>query len=47
MLARAIVAVLRMLAQRRAEQRNRLLREASLSQDRRIARTLAFSGRGE
>jgi preprotein translocase subunit SecA len=47
LLARAAVAVLRTLAQRRAERRNRLLREASLSQDRRIARTLAFSGRGE
>jgi preprotein translocase subunit SecA len=45
--SRVALTWLRLLAQRRAERRNRLLRDASLAQDRRIARTLAFSGRGE
>jgi len=46
-LGRLGVWLLRRVAQARAEQRNRSSREHSLEQDRRIARVLAFSGRGE
>jgi preprotein translocase subunit SecA len=41
------IALLRWLAQARAERRNRDAREAALSLDRRLAQVLAFSGRGE
>jgi len=43
----AEIAVLRWLAQRRAERRNRDAREGALKFDRRLAQVLAFSGRGE
>jgi preprotein translocase subunit SecA len=41
------VAVLRRLAQGKAEWRNREAREGALKHDRRLAQVLAFSGRGE
>jgi preprotein translocase subunit SecA len=41
------VALLRRLAQGRAERRNREAREGTLKHDRRLAQVLAFSGRGE
>lgn len=44
---RAALAVLRRAAQLAAEARNRDARMASLEQDRRFARLLAFTGRGE
>ena len=42
-----LTALLRRVAQGVAERRNREARDSSLSQDRRLARVLAFSGRGE
>jgi len=44
---RAALAILRRAAQSAAEARNRDARMASLDQDRRFARLLAFTGRGE
>jgi hypothetical protein len=41
------LALLRRAAQAAAEARNRDAREINLKQDRRLARLLAFSGRGE
>ncbi|HYC45990.1 MAG TPA: DEAD/DEAH box helicase [Burkholderiales bacterium] len=46
-LSRLEIAVLRRVAQRRAERRNREARESALKLDRRLAQVLAFSGRGE
>ena len=43
----AALALLRRVAQRAAEARSRSARMASLEHDRRLARMLAFSGRGE
>ena len=42
-----LLAALRRVAQGSAEARSRSLRWSSLKQDRRLAATLAFSGRGE
>ena len=42
-----LVALLRGLAQGRAERRNRQARDGALKHDRRLAQVLAFSGRGE
>jgi preprotein translocase subunit SecA len=44
---RALIEVLRWLAQRRAEAHNRDVRIQNLKQDRQLAKLLAFSGRGE
>ncbi len=46
-LPRPALALLRWWAQGHAESLNRLARESSLKQDRRLAQVLAFSGRGE
>jgi preprotein translocase subunit SecA len=43
----AQLALMRWLAQARAERRNRDARAGALSLDRRLAQVLAFSGRGE
>ena len=42
-----MLTLLRRWTQRRAEARNRDMREVALTQDRRHARLLAFAGRGE
>src|SRR6185436_11279627 len=46
-LARPVVRVLTRLAQAAAERRNAYGRKQTLASDLRIAKTLAFSGRGE